>query len=88
VTRPSRPVPPPLEGNDQLITGIITAGWAIALLVLLALRARLPAADHWWIWTCAAGVAAGLFGLYYVPRLKRARERAEARRAAAKPAGR
>jgi Protein of unknown function (DUF2530) len=82
VARPSRPVPPPLEGNDLIITASITAAWAIALVVLLALRARLPAAGHWWIWTCVAGVAAGVFGLFYVPRLKRSRERAAARRAA------
>jgi hypothetical protein len=87
VARPSRPVPPPLEGNDRLITVTVTVGWAIALLVLLALRDQLPAADRWWIWTCATGVAAGVFGLFYVPRLKRSRERAEARRAA-KPADR
>ena len=81
MARPSRQVPPPLEGNDLIITASITAAWAIALVVLLVLRARLPAADHWWIWTCAAGVAAGVFGLFYVPRLKRSRERAAARRA-------
>jgi len=23
--------PPPLEANDQLVTGVITVGWAIAL---------------------------------------------------------
>jgi hypothetical protein len=81
VRRPSRPVQPPFEGNDQLITGAITAGWAIALLVLLVLRDRIPAADRWWIWTCAAGLAFGLFGLFYVPRLKRSRDRAARRRA-------
>ena len=84
---PTRPVPPPLEGNDLIINAVITAAWAIAFFVLLALRARLPAADHWWIWTCAAGVAAGVFGLLYVPRLKRSRERAAARRAAAQSSG-
>lgn len=92
MARPSRQVPPPLEGNDLAITGAITVAWAIALVVLLVLRARLPAPDHWWIWTCAVGVAAGVFGLFYVPFLKRSRqrsrERAIARRAAAKSAGR
>ncbi len=72
---PSRPVTPPFEGADQLIT----AGWAIALLVLA--RGQLPAADHWWIWTCVAGV--GLFGLAYVPQLKKSRRR---RREQARPA--
>jgi len=58
-----------------------TAGWAIALIVLLIIRGALPADARWWIWTCAAGVAMGLFALWYVPRFKRARARSAARRA-------
>jgi hypothetical protein len=64
-----------LEGNDQLITAVITAGWAVALVVLLVARESIPASDRWWIWACAAGLAIGLFGLCYVPRLKRSRSR-------------
>jgi H+/Cl- antiporter ClcA len=79
-----RSAPPPLEANDRLVTGVITAGWAVALLVLLALRGQLPTAEHWWIWTCAAGVLLGLFGLCYVPVLKRSRDRAS-RRGAGQP---
>jgi len=86
VARPSRPVPPPFEGADQLITGIITAGWAIALLVLVLARGQLPAPDHWWIWTCVVGIGIGLFGLAYVPQLKKSRRRAAARREQARPA--
>jgi uncharacterized membrane protein len=73
--------PPPLEANDQLVTIVGTAGWAIALIVLLIVRGSLSADARWWIWTCAAGVAMGLFALWYVPRLKRGRARAAARRA-------
>jgi len=72
--------PPPLEANDQLVTGSITVGWALALIVLLIVRGSLPADARWWIWTCATGLAMGLFGLWYVPRYKRARARAAARR--------
>ena len=79
-TRPAPP--PPLEANDRLVTITGTAGWAVALIVLLIIRGSLPAGDRWWIWTCAAGVAMGLFALWYVPRLKRGRARAAARRAA------
>src|ERR1700735_380596 len=71
VRSPSRPVPPPLEGNDQLITGVITAGWAIALIVLLILRGDLAASDRWWIWACAGGLCIGLFALLSVPRRTR-----------------
>jgi ABC-type nickel/cobalt efflux system permease component RcnA len=75
--RPSPP--PPLEGNDQLVTGVVTAAWAIALVVLLIVRDRLPADARWWIWTCVSGLVFGLFGLWYVPRLKRARAKAALR---------
>jgi multisubunit Na+/H+ antiporter MnhE subunit len=69
-----------LEANDQVVAGVITAGWGVALVVLLVLRDQLPAGERWWIWTCAAGLAMGLFGLWYVPRVKRARARSAARR--------
>lgn len=60
---------------------MFTAGWAIALVVLLIVRSSLPSGSRWWIWTCAAGFVMGLFGLWYVPRLKRSRARAAERRA-------
>ncbi len=84
MNEPGRPTPPPpLEANDQLVAGSITAGWAVALIVLLIVRSSLPADARWWIWTCVTGLVMGLFGLWYVPRLKRGRSRAAARRAAA-----
>jgi hypothetical protein len=89
VSRPERPVPPPLEGNDRLITAVITAAWTVALIVLLAIRGQLAPADRWWVWVAAFGTLLGLFGLAYVPYLKRSRERAAERRglaAAERPA--
>jgi hypothetical protein len=77
--------PPPLEANDQLVAGTLTAGWAVALIVLLIVRDSLPAGARWWVWTCVTGLAMGLFGLWYVPRLKRGRARAAARRAPDQP---
>jgi hypothetical protein len=71
-----RPAPPPLEANDELVTGIITAGWAVALLVVFLLRGDLPAGMRWWVWTCLAGLVMGIFGLWYVPRHKRGQTRA------------
>jgi hypothetical protein len=76
-TRPTPP--PPFEGNDRLITQVITAGWAVALVVVLILRSSLPGNERWWVWTCVAGMAFGIFGLWYVPRLKHGRARAAAR---------
>ncbi|HEY6297444.1 MAG TPA: DUF2530 domain-containing protein [Streptosporangiaceae bacterium] len=68
--------PPPLEANDQLVAGVVTAAWAIALVVLLIVRDSLPASARWWIWTCLTGVALGLFALWYLPRFKRSRAKA------------
>ena len=76
-----RPAPPPLEANDRRVTVVGTVAWAVALAVLLVLRGQIPASDRWWIWTCAAGVAMGLFALWYVPYFKRARARKAQRRA-------
>jgi hypothetical protein len=80
VSRERLPAPPPLEANDWLVTAVGTAGWAVALVVLLVLRSQIPPSERWWIWTCVAGVVMGLFALWYVPRLKRARARSAARR--------
>jgi hypothetical protein len=71
-----------------MVSGIITAGWALALIVLLIVRGSLPADARWWIWTCVAGLVLGLFALWYVPRLKRARARAAEGRAAPQSAPR
>ena len=76
-----RPAPPPKEADDRQVTAVITVGWAIALAVVVAVRHSLPADARWWVWTCAFGLAMGLFGLWYVPFLKRHRARLAARRA-------
>jgi hypothetical protein len=81
VSNARRPTPEPLEANDQMVTAVITAGWAVALVVLLVVRSDIPAHDRWWIWTCVTGLGLGIFGLLYVPRLKRSRDRAARRRA-------
>jgi Protein of unknown function (DUF2530) len=82
MSRASLPVPPPLEGNDRLITLVITAAWAVALIVLLAVHDQLAPADRWWTWAAATGVGIGICALFYVPWLKRSRDRAAARRTA------
>ena len=62
------------------MTGVGTAVWAVALVVLLIARDAIPAGSRWWVWTCVTGVAMGLFALWYVPVLKRGRQRAAAQR--------
>jgi Protein of unknown function (DUF2530) len=73
VPRRSLPTAPPLEGNDQLVAAVITGGFVIALVVLLLVRHDLAASDRWWVWVAVAGVGIGVFGLVYVPFLKRSR---------------
>ena len=79
------PSVPPREADDQPVAGTITVGWAIALIVVAVLAARgvLPAHERWWVWTCVAGFGLGLWGLWYVPFLKRRRARIAAQRAQA-----
>ena len=88
MTTKLRPAPAPLEANDQLVTAVITAAWVIALISVLVLRQHLAPGQRWWVWTCVAGVGMGLFGLWYVPRLKRSRARAAERRARSQPQAR
>ena len=49
------------------MTGVGTAAWAVALVVVLIARDALPAGSWWWVWTCVTGLAMGLFALWYVP---------------------
>lgn len=75
MSKVSRPVPPPLEGNDMMIIGIGTAAWLVALIVLVLAGGHLAPQNHWWIWTAATGAGFGLFAFWFVPRLNRARAR-------------
>jgi hypothetical protein len=75
------PSPPPLEANDRLVTAVFTAAWAVALIVLLAVYSDIQPRERWWVWVPVAGLAMGLFALWYVPRLQRSRARTAERRA-------
>ena len=77
-----RAPPPPLEANDRLVTAVFTAAWAVALIVLLAVRSDIQPRERWWIWVAVAGLVMGLFALWYVPHLQRSRARAAERRGA------
>ncbi|MDF5757811.1 DUF2530 domain-containing protein [Spongiactinospora sp. TRM90649] len=64
-----RPVLQPLRTNDTRTIQVGMGLWAAALVVLVIVQ---PGADHrWWIWTCVAGLAGGVFGLWYVRRRDR-----------------
>ncbi|PSK99676.1 uncharacterized protein DUF2530 [Murinocardiopsis flavida] len=83
---PRRPDPEVLEADYRIPTGIGTAAWAVALVVLIAMGDRLAEGDRWWMWVCATGIGLGVFAYRYIPRLLRKRaeadERAQERQAA------
>jgi hypothetical protein len=63
-----RPDPPPLETNDVVLVAVGTAGWALALVVLLLLDAVGKDIHGWWLWMCAAGIGLGLVGVRFCQR--------------------
>ena len=81
MAKPLKEVPPPLEGNDQVVAATGTVVWAVALIVVLALSlsGHLAASRHWWIWTCVAGIGLGLFAVVAIPWIKGGKARALAR---------
>ena len=87
MAKPYREVPPPLEGNDRAVAAIGAAVWAVALIVVFALRDHLPKGSHWWVWTCVVGVGLGLFAFFYIPYLQRSRARASRRGSEQKDGG-
>jgi fatty acid desaturase len=87
MARRSLPIPPPLEGSDQLIAAVITGGWVIALIAILIAHGHLAPSDRWWTWVPVVGTGIGLFGLAFVPWLKRSRHRTADRRAARRADG-
>lgn len=50
-----------------------TLAWTAALVVLIAMGDRLPESERWWIGVCLTGIALGIFGFLYIPRLLRKR---------------
>ncbi len=59
----------PLDVNGIRTVQVGTALWFVTFVALLPFYGRLREHGHlWWLWTCMAGVALGLFGLEYVRR--------------------
>lgn len=77
--RVQRPDPPPLETNDTVVVAVCTALWAVALVVLLALRLATDVrVEDWWLAMCGSGIALGLVGIRYCRRRHAAIERDKA----------
>lgn len=84
--KPRQPDPEVHESDYRIPAAVGTAAWTIALIVLLLQGDRIPEDSRWWIWVCVTGIALGVFGFWYVPRLLRSRAEAEERRRAQRAA--
>ena len=63
-----RPDPAPLETNDVAIVGGGTVLWAVALVVVLMLKAAGTEIHDWWWQMCLAGTVLGGYGVHYCRR--------------------
>ncbi len=60
------------------VVAVITAGWAIALVVLVVLRLADRDISTWWMGMCGYGIALGLYGVRYCRRRHAAIDRDKA----------
>jgi hypothetical protein len=67
-----RPDPAPLETNDVAIITGGTVLWAVALVVLLVLKAAGADIHDWWWQMCLAGAVLGSYGVFYCRRRRAA----------------
>ncbi|GHC78023.1 hypothetical protein GCM10007079_15630 [Nocardiopsis terrae] len=74
--KPRQPDPEVHESDYRVPAALGTLAWTIALVVLLAMGDGLPSSERWWIGVCVTGIALGVFGFLYVPRLLRKRDEA------------
>jgi hypothetical protein len=63
-----RPDPAPLETDDVKIVASLTVVWAVALVVLLVLKAVGSDIHTWWMLMCLEGALLGLVGVRYCRR--------------------
>ncbi|OIV36215.1 hypothetical protein BIV57_17440 [Mangrovactinospora gilvigrisea] len=51
----------------------LTIAWAVAFVVMLVLHGPLSSSGRgWWVWTGAAGIVLGFFGMWYCRRRRAA----------------
>lgn len=64
----------PLDVDGVRTVMVGSAIWLLTFIGLLPFYGRLQESGHtWWLWTCLAGLALGLFGLEYTKRRRNAR---------------
>ncbi|MYW02794.1 DUF2530 domain-containing protein [Streptomyces sp. SID3343] len=70
-----RPAPPPLEGDIVKLVASGSLIWFALFVAAWFMRDSITEDGHgWWPWCALAGSGLGLFGLWYVRRLRDARE--------------
>jgi hypothetical protein len=67
-----RPDPAPLETDDVAIVTAGTVLWAVALVVLLVLKATGTDIHDWWWQMCLAGAVLGSYGVSFCRRRRAA----------------
>ncbi len=77
---PERSAIEPMETNDVLIVAIGTTLFAVAFVILLALRTSLERSGHGrWPWIALSGAVLGLIGLVYCLRRQQRMSKVNAR---------
>lgn len=70
----------PLDVDGVRTVAVGCVLWAVAFVGLLPFYGRLQDSGRgWWLWTCLAGLALGLFGLEYCRRRRARRARPRSR---------
>lgn len=59
---------PPMPVATRTVIKVGMVLWAVALVVTLLVPSLHEGERSWWPWTCAAGLALGVFGYLYVRR--------------------
>ena len=67
-----RPDPAPLETDDVKIVAGLSIAWAIALVVLLVVKAAGGDVHTWWLVMCLEGAVLGVVGVRYCQRRRAA----------------
>ena len=75
--KPRQPDPDVHESDYRVPAAMGTLAWTVALVVLIAMGDGIPESERWWIGVCLTGIALGVFGFLYIPRLLRKRSDAE-----------
>jgi hypothetical protein len=63
----------PLETNEVAVVAVGMTAWLVALILLATVFHHRLERHHatWWLWSCALGLALGVYGLRFARRRRR-----------------